>query len=164
MWFKDVHSCFLLFYELFRNLNGKEVGIAFIFSSQVFFNLKIIIQFQPGLSDDDPLAGWLNSQSSFFFFCYKWKVKQAVREAVSDAFPSDPFGDAAVTNCSLGPAVIWSFVNIVNQNLFAFGDVDGKGVDAKLQHPLGVAWAPEQSRLYVADSYNHKVIFHVTRL
>ncbi|KAM9716018.1 NHL repeat-containing protein 2 [Menidia menidia] len=42
-------------------------------------------------------------------------------------------------------------------NLFAFGDVDGKGVDAKLQHPLGVAWAPKQSLLYVADSYNHKV-------
>ncbi|XP_029311899.1 NHL repeat-containing protein 2 isoform X2 [Cottoperca gobio] len=42
-------------------------------------------------------------------------------------------------------------------NLFAFGDVDGKGVDAKLQHPLCVAWAPEQSLLYVADSYNHKI-------
>ncbi|XP_034563212.1 NHL repeat-containing protein 2 [Notolabrus celidotus] len=41
-------------------------------------------------------------------------------------------------------------------NLFAFGDVDDKGVGAKLQHPLGVAWAPEQSLLYVADSYNHK--------
>lgn len=49
-------------------------------------------------------------------------------------------------------------MHIVQQNLFAFGDVDGKGVDAKLQHPLGVAWAPEQSLLYVADSYNHKVI------
>ncbi|XP_017295020.1 NHL repeat-containing protein 2 [Kryptolebias marmoratus] len=42
-------------------------------------------------------------------------------------------------------------------NLFAFGDVDGKGVDAKLQHPLGVTWAPEQKLLYVADSYNHKI-------
>ncbi|XP_071776441.2 NHL repeat-containing protein 2 [Centroberyx gerrardi] len=42
-------------------------------------------------------------------------------------------------------------------NLFAFGDADGKGVDAKLQHPLAVAWAPEQSLLYVADSYNHKI-------
>ncbi|XP_038136499.1 NHL repeat-containing protein 2 [Cyprinodon tularosa] len=42
-------------------------------------------------------------------------------------------------------------------NLFAFGDIDGKGVDAKLQHPLGVAWAHEQSLLYVADSYNHKI-------
>ncbi|XP_054625400.1 NHL repeat-containing protein 2 [Dunckerocampus dactyliophorus] len=42
-------------------------------------------------------------------------------------------------------------------NLFAFGDVDGKGVDAKLQHPLGVAWSRDQSLLYVADSYNHKI-------
>ncbi|KAJ0015989.1 hypothetical protein NQD34_014279 [Periophthalmus magnuspinnatus] len=41
-------------------------------------------------------------------------------------------------------------------NLFAFGDVDGKGVDAKLQHPLGVSWSSEQNLLYVADSYNHK--------
>uniref|UniRef100_A0AAY4DBW3 NHL repeat-containing protein 2 n=1 Tax=Denticeps clupeoides TaxID=299321 RepID=A0AAY4DBW3_9TELE len=42
-------------------------------------------------------------------------------------------------------------------NLFAFGDVDGKGVDVKLQHPLGVAWDPNSSLLYVADSYNHKI-------
>lgn len=42
-------------------------------------------------------------------------------------------------------------------NLFAFGDIDGKGVDAKLQHPLGVTWASEQNLLYVADSYNHKI-------
>lgn len=49
------------------------------------------------------------------------------------------------------------YLSCALQNLFAFGDVDGKGVDAKLQHPLGVAWTPEQSLLYVADSYNHKV-------
>ncbi|KAL2078024.1 hypothetical protein ACEWY4_025709 [Coilia grayii] len=42
-------------------------------------------------------------------------------------------------------------------NLFAFGDSDGKGVDAKLQHPLGVAWDAHGSLLYVADSYNHKI-------
>ncbi|XP_076855410.1 NHL repeat-containing protein 2 [Brachyhypopomus gauderio] len=42
-------------------------------------------------------------------------------------------------------------------NLFAFGDVDGKGVDAKLQHPLGVGWDAAGGVLYVADSYNHKV-------
>ncbi|XP_062859811.1 NHL repeat-containing protein 2 [Trichomycterus rosablanca] len=42
-------------------------------------------------------------------------------------------------------------------NLFAFGDVDGKGVDAKLQHPLGVAWDSSKNLLYVADSYNHKI-------
>ncbi|XDV44331.1 hypothetical protein PO909_012631 [Leuciscus waleckii] len=42
-------------------------------------------------------------------------------------------------------------------NLFAFGDVDGKGIDAKLQHPLGVSWNEDSSLLYVADSYNHKI-------
>lgn len=35
--------------------------------------------------------------------------------------------------------------------------MDGKGVDAKLQHPLGVAWDAGASLLYVADSYNHKI-------
>ncbi|MFT7817227.1 NHL repeat-containing protein 2-like [Arapaima gigas] len=42
-------------------------------------------------------------------------------------------------------------------NLFAFGDVDGSGTEAKLQHPLGVAWNPRNKLLYVADSYNHKI-------
>lgn len=32
-------------------------------------------------------------------------------------------------------------------------------MEAKLQHPLDVAWAPDQGLLYVADSYNHKVRF-----
>ncbi|CAH2323141.1 NHL repeat-containing 2 [Pelobates cultripes] len=41
-------------------------------------------------------------------------------------------------------------------NLFAFGDIDGIGINAKLQHPLGVAWSPHTNLLYVADSYNHK--------
>lgn len=42
-------------------------------------------------------------------------------------------------------------------NLFAFGDVDGVGINAKLQHPLGVAWDKKRNVLYVADSYNHKI-------
>ncbi|XP_069756102.1 NHL repeat-containing protein 2 isoform X2 [Narcine bancroftii] len=42
-------------------------------------------------------------------------------------------------------------------NLFAFGDVDGIGIKAKLQHPLGVAWNEKRNQLYVADSYNHKI-------
>eukprot|EP00741_Cyanophora_paradoxa_P008541 tig00001339_g8266.t1 len=41
-------------------------------------------------------------------------------------------------------------------NLFAFGDVDGSGSGARLQHPLGVC-CPETGLLYVADSYNHKI-------
>lgn len=43
------------------------------------------------------------------------------------------------------------------QNLFAFGDKDGKGVDAKLQHPLAVCIHNDGQTLLVADSYNHKV-------
>ncbi|XP_073412734.1 NHL repeat-containing protein 2 isoform X2 [Dendrobates tinctorius] len=42
-------------------------------------------------------------------------------------------------------------------NLFAFGDVDGAGINVKLQHPLGVSWAQTSGVLYVADSYNHKI-------
>ena len=39
--------------------------------------------------------------------------------------------------------------------LFDFGDVDGKGRDVRLQHPLGVAWW--DGKLYVADTYNNKI-------
>ena len=42
-------------------------------------------------------------------------------------------------------------------DLFSFGDVDGKGTDAKLQHPLGVSFIPKDKTLIVADSYNHKL-------
>ncbi|CAK1603371.1 unnamed protein product [Parnassius mnemosyne] len=42
-------------------------------------------------------------------------------------------------------------------NLFAFGDVDDIGVEAKFQHPLGVAYCDNNKTLYVADTYNHKV-------
>lgn len=47
------------------------------------------------------------------------------------------------------------------QDLFAFGDVDGKGREARLQHPMGVAWARADGSVYVADSYNHKVCLAV---
>ncbi|KAI8427616.1 hypothetical protein MSG28_002103 [Choristoneura fumiferana] len=42
-------------------------------------------------------------------------------------------------------------------NLFAFGDVDDIGQEAKLQHPLGVAYCDSTKILYIADSYNHKI-------
>ncbi|KAF4518977.1 hypothetical protein B566_EDAN007765 [Ephemera danica] len=42
-------------------------------------------------------------------------------------------------------------------NLFSFGDVDGKGTSAKLQHPLDVAWSEEHQSVFVADTFNHKV-------
>jgi DNA-binding beta-propeller fold protein YncE len=44
---------------------------------------------------------------------------------------------------------------IVGTGLFDFGDTDGEGDAARLQHPLGVA--VHAGKLYVADTYNHKI-------
>ncbi len=44
---------------------------------------------------------------------------------------------------------------IVGTGLFDFGDVDGVGSAARLQHPLGIAF--RDGLLYVADTYNHKL-------
>jgi thiol-disulfide isomerase/thioredoxin len=41
------------------------------------------------------------------------------------------------------------------RSLFEFGDRDGIGPEARLQHPLGIAWS--SGLLYVADTYNHKI-------
>lgn len=41
------------------------------------------------------------------------------------------------------------------ETLFDFGDVDGVGADARLQHPLGVAFHGDT--LLVADTYNSKI-------
>ena len=43
------------------------------------------------------------------------------------------------------------------RDLFDFGDSDGKGHNAKLQHPLGVHYCEANKTLYVADTYNHKI-------
>src|SRR4029079_1497421 len=40
-------------------------------------------------------------------------------------------------------------------DLFEFGDKDGAGDAARLQHPLGVACAG--GRVFVADTYNHRI-------
>jgi thiol-disulfide isomerase/thioredoxin len=39
--------------------------------------------------------------------------------------------------------------------LFTFGDRDGMGREARLQHPLGIAAV--EGGVYVADTYNHKI-------
>jgi thiol-disulfide isomerase/thioredoxin len=44
---------------------------------------------------------------------------------------------------------------IVGEDLFEFGDRDGKGSHVRLQHPLGVVY--HDGRLYVADTYNNKI-------
>jgi thiol-disulfide isomerase/thioredoxin len=44
---------------------------------------------------------------------------------------------------------------LVGGDLFEFGDRDGEGDAVRLQHPLGLALVA--GRLYVADTYNHKI-------
>jgi thiol-disulfide isomerase/thioredoxin len=44
---------------------------------------------------------------------------------------------------------------LVGGDLFEFGDVDGFGREARLQHPLGVVYV--DGMLYVADTYNNKI-------
>jgi DNA-binding beta-propeller fold protein YncE len=44
---------------------------------------------------------------------------------------------------------------IAGGDLFEFGDKDGKGDNARLQHPLGVA--AKDGRVFIADTYNHKI-------
>lgn len=42
------------------------------------------------------------------------------------------------------------------QDLFGYGDKDGKLCEAKLQHPLGITMSTNPYA-YVADTYNHKI-------
>ncbi len=48
---------------------------------------------------------------------------------------------------------------LVGRGLFDFGDIDGTGDQARLQHVLGVSAIRENggSAVYVADAYNHKI-------
>jgi len=46
---------------------------------------------------------------------------------------------------------------IIGSGLFDFGDVDGTGTNARLQHPLGIVYNSQDQLLYVADTYNNKI-------
>ena len=60
---------------------------------------------------------------------------------------------SAIRQIELGPR--GALRTLVGLDLFEFGDEDGTGPQVRLQHPLGVALA--EGRLYVADTYNHKI-------
>lgn len=46
---------------------------------------------------------------------------------------------------------------LIGRGLFEFGDHDGLGKQARLQHPLGVAWDARRKGLWIADTYNSKL-------
>ena len=59
---------------------------------------------------------------------------------------------SAVRDVDLETGIVSTLVGV---DLFVFGDQDGEGEGVRLQHPLGIA--VHEGRLYLADSYNHKV-------
>jgi thiol-disulfide isomerase/thioredoxin/DNA-binding beta-propeller fold protein YncE len=46
---------------------------------------------------------------------------------------------------------------LVGTGLFDFGDTDGVGTAARLQHPLGVSYDSSRKCLWIADTYNNKI-------
>ncbi|MFW6074520.1 MAG: alkyl hydroperoxide reductase [Chloroflexota bacterium] len=48
-------------------------------------------------------------------------------------------------------------VTLTGQDLFDWGDIDGRLADALLQHPAGVVTDSATGLIYVADSYNNKI-------
>lgn len=46
---------------------------------------------------------------------------------------------------------------LVGKGLFDFGDRDGVGLEARLQHPLGITVDPERNALWIADTFNSKI-------
>jgi DNA-binding beta-propeller fold protein YncE len=50
------------------------------------------------------------------------------------------------------------YVNtLVGTGLFNFGEKDGKGTEALMQHPMGVVFDPKRKALWVADTFNHHI-------
>lgn len=67
------------------------------------------------------------------------------------------FADSESSSIRVG-LLLTSVTDLVvggDASLFEFGDVDGAGNEARLQHPLGLAL--DGSILYVADTYNSKI-------
>jgi len=46
---------------------------------------------------------------------------------------------------------------LIGKGLFDFGDRDGQGRDARLQHPRGITVDPERNALWIADTFNSKI-------
>ena len=63
-------------------------------------------------------------------------------------------GGAEVRAASLSSAAE-EVRTLAGGDLFDFGDRDGEGDEVRLQHPLGLAL--EGGRLFIADTYNHKI-------
>jgi sugar lactone lactonase YvrE len=65
------------------------------------------------------------------------------------------FADSETSAVRVADPASGKVYTLVGLGLFDFGDVDGVGGQARLQHPVGVCW--REGVVYVADTYNHKL-------
>ncbi|HWA98046.1 MAG TPA: hypothetical protein VG713_06115, partial [Pirellulales bacterium] len=72
-----------------------------------------------------------------------------VADSEGSSIRAVPFESSGKVKTILGTA------GLHEARLFTFGDIDGPGDLARLQHALGVAWT--EGKLYVADTYNNKI-------
>jgi thiol-disulfide isomerase/thioredoxin len=63
---------------------------------------------------------------------------------------------AAAPVVAATPAAEPQVITLAGGDLFEFGDREGVGDAARLQHPLGVAYV-EGAGLFITDTYNHKI-------
>ena len=73
-----------------------------------------------------------------------------VADSEGSAIRKVPFAERGEVTTVVGPSNLPG-----GRSLFEFGDIDGVGGEARLQHVLGLAFSG--GTLYVADSYNHKI-------
>lgn len=50
-----------------------------------------------------------------------------------------------------------SVSTLVGKGLFEFGDRDGRNAEARLQHPLGIAYDRRRRSVWISDTFNHKI-------
>ncbi len=65
------------------------------------------------------------------------------------------FADSETSAIRVADPASGSVTTLVGVGLFEFGDVDGVGGQARLQHPLDVEY--HGGELFVADTYNHRI-------
>jgi thiol-disulfide isomerase/thioredoxin len=76
----------------------------------------------------------------------------------NDGTPPELSDEAQTASASMPtstPTPSHQVETLAGGDLFEFGDADGAGDAARLQHPLGVLYA--DGALFIADTYNHKI-------
>jgi thiol-disulfide isomerase/thioredoxin len=76
-------------------------------------------------------------------------------DAATPAEHSDEAQAASASTQTPTPTLSRQVETLAGGDLFEFGDTDGAGDAARLQHPLGVLYA--DGALFIADTYNHKI-------